>query len=213
MTVFPEYKIFCLIILSSGKCSAATADIVFVLDSSTSVSERNFKKMLNFVKDFLRDATISPKYVRVGVLVYSTSVYIQFHLNEYKTKEDVFAAIDRIQYTYGSTNTAGALKVMRNTMFSVENGDRDNVRNIAVVVTDGVSNINSHQTLMEAEKAKKADIHIYAIGVGLSETDELEQIASSPTQENKFAVQDFDELHGLRAKVFKEFCPGREAIF
>lgn len=207
------YIISLLLIIPLGKCSAATADIVFVLDSSTSVSERNFKKMLNFVKDFLRDATISPKYVRVGVVVYSTSVYIQFHLNEYKKKEDVFSAIDRIQYTYGSTNTAGALKVMRNTMFTKQNGDRDNVRNIAVVVTDGVSNINSRQTVMEAEKAKIADIHIYAIGVGLSETEELEQIASAPAEENKFAVQDFDELHGLRAKVFKEFCPGREAIF
>uniref|UniRef100_A0A0L8FLC0 VWFA domain-containing protein n=1 Tax=Octopus bimaculoides TaxID=37653 RepID=A0A0L8FLC0_OCTBM len=190
-----------------GRCRAAKADIVFVLDSSTSVSQINFKNIQKFMKEFLTDATISLEAVRVGAIVYSTSVNIQFHLSDYSNKEDVFRAIDSIQYTYGSTNTADALKVMRTEMFAAENGDREDVQNIAVVVTDGVSNINSYNTVTEAELAKNDGIHIYAIGVGLSDSRELNRIASHPATENTFEVQDFDELHGVRTKVFKEFCP------
>ena len=56
--------------------------------------------------------------MRVGAVIYSTEVEIQFHLNEYRRKVDVMAAIDKIPYIYGSTNTADALKTMRDDMFT-----------------------------------------------------------------------------------------------
>ena len=56
--------------------------------------------------------------VRVGALIYSTEVEIQFHLNQYRRKSDVLAAVDRIPYIYGSTNTADAMKSMRDEMFT-----------------------------------------------------------------------------------------------
>ena len=50
--------------------------MVIILDASTSVTERNFQKMLQFCKDFLRNADIDSGSVRVGVLIYSTEVNI-----------------------------------------------------------------------------------------------------------------------------------------
>lgn len=50
--------------------------MVIILDASTSVTERNFQKMLQFCKDFLRNADIDSGSVRVGVLIYSTEVII-----------------------------------------------------------------------------------------------------------------------------------------
>lgn len=89
--------------------------------------------------------------VRVGVLIYSTEVQIEFHLNEFRSKADVFAAIDNIPYIYGSTNTADALATMANTMFTARNGDRPDVPNTCIVITDGVSNINSRKTIPNAK--------------------------------------------------------------
>ena len=40
-------------------------------------------------------------------------------------------------YLEGTTNTAAAIANMRDTMFTNENGDRDDVPNVAVVMTDG----------------------------------------------------------------------------
>lgn len=179
---------------------------MFVLDASTSVTEPNFDLMKDFVKDFLLEADIDGGNVRVGVIIYSTEDYVQFHLDRYQTKAAVYNAIDDIPYRHGSTNTADALNTMRTEMFTLRNGDRPNVDNIAIIVTDGVSNINSRRTVPEAEQAREDGVHIYALGVGLSDTKELDGMASKPIEENRFAVQDFNELRGLRHKVFSSLC-------
>ena len=194
---------------SVGGCANAKSDIIFILDSSTSVSAPNFQKMLDFIVDFVSAADIDSGNVRIGAVLYSTDVKIQFHLNEYRTKEDVIDAVRKIPYVYGSTNTYGGLNVMRTQMFTQENGDRRSVANIAILLTDGVSNVNAFDTIPEAEKVRADNILIYGIGIGLSNTQELSQIASPPISENMFVVKSFDELSVLKEKVFEQFCPGR----
>ena len=186
---------------------------MFVLDASTSVTEPNFQLMKDFVADFLFIADIDGGNVRVGVVIYSTDVHVEFQMNTYSSKLDVLQAIDRIPYRYGSTNTADALETMRTQMFSAANGDRANVPNLAIVITDGVSNINSRRTIPEAEQARNNSIHIYAIGIGLTDTTELDGIASRPVDENRFAVQEFSELRALRDQVFAAFCPSESLVF
>ena len=39
-------------------------------------------------------------------------------------------------------------------------------------------------------------------GIGLQDTRELEGMASEPSEENTFNVQDFDELSGLVETIF-----------
>ena len=72
----------------------------------------------------------------------------------YTTSRDVMAAVDRIPYIYGSTNTADALKSMSEVMFTPANGDRPDAPNVCILLTDGVSNINSRRTIPEAEAAR-----------------------------------------------------------
>ena len=165
--------------------------------------------MKDFVKDFLFVADIDGGSIRVGVIIYSTEDYLQFNLNQYNTKMEVFTAIDDIPYRFGSTNTADALRTMSTVMFTAQNGDRPGVPNICIVVTDGISNINSRRTIPDAEQARADGIHIYAIGIGLTDTTELDGIASKPVDENRFAVQEFEELRGLRDKVFAALCPSK----
>ena len=179
------------------------------MDSSTSVTEANFVLMKDFVKDFLTIADIDNGNVRVGIVLYSTNVHVEFNLNTYRTKNDVFDAIDSIPYRYGSTNTADALKTMRTEMYSRQNGDRPTVPNICIVITDGVSNINYRRTIPEAEQARNDGIHIYVIGIGLTDTTEIDGIASRPIEENRFAIQEFSELRSLRDQVFAAFCPSK----
>ena len=61
-------------------------------------------------------------------LFYSDDVSVKFHLKAYNKKLDVMEAIDDIQYVYGFTNRADALRIMRTDMFSPENGDRPDVQ-------------------------------------------------------------------------------------
>ncbi|KAH3749755.1 hypothetical protein DPMN_184266, partial [Dreissena polymorpha] len=187
-------------------CGLAATDLVFVVDASTSVTETNFQKQLLFMKSIVEYADIDSGSVRVGALIYSTEVEVQFYLNQYTTKQAVLEAVSKIPYIYGSTNTADGLKVMRDQLFSFRNGDRDDATNVAMVITDGVSNINSRRTIPEAQQSRDVGIHIYAIGIGLTDTRELEAMASEPSASNTFAVSDFTELQGLEKRIFQSIC-------
>lgn len=187
-------------------CIGAKADIVIVLDASTSVTELNFQLQLAFVQDLMKPADIDNGNVRVGLLTYSTDVYTQFYLNEYNSKSAIINAIGNVPYNYGSTNTADAMKSMRTEMFSTARGDRPDVDNIAVVMTDGVSNINSRRTIPEGKLARDAGITVFAIGIGIQDTRELDGIASRPLDEYRFNVEDFEALQDIGWQLYSSIC-------
>ena len=63
---------------------AIKADIVFVLDSSGSIEERNFHKMKSFVSSIIADMDLEGDKTRVGVLIFSNNAHLKFHLNKYR---------------------------------------------------------------------------------------------------------------------------------
>lgn len=162
--------------------------------------------MLALTKQFVNDSDIDSGSVRFGVAIFSSSADVQFNLDTFTIKADILRAIDNIQYIYGSTNTFDALKKMRRKMFHKRRGDRPNVPNYAILVTDGISDINSRKVLSEARKARQNNIHIYTIGIGLKDTTEIYNIATPPASENSFPVQDFDKLEGLPKRIFEGKC-------
>lgn len=179
------------------------------MDSSSSLGFDIYKKQLDFLQTLVSKSDVDSGSVRVGALSFSTGVSIGFHLNEYSTKGDIMRAIGNISYIYGSTNMADALKILRKEMFTTKNGDRPEINNIALFLTDGISNINSRQTVPQAQLAKEDGITIYGVGIGLTDLRELEAIASSPKEEHVFLIDNFDQLYGLHTKIFTTICPGK----
>ena len=57
--------------------------------------------------------------------------------SSYNNKADARNAVLNAQYLGGNTNTSGGLRVMHSNVFTTQNGDRPNVMNIALVITDG----------------------------------------------------------------------------
>ncbi len=136
---------------------------------------------------------------------------MQFHLNKYNTRREVEAAFRRIPYPRGSTNTASALNTLRELMFSAANGDRADVPNVAIVITDGDSN-DRERTVEAALRAKQADIDITSIGIGgWVNIDELDAIAGFPSSTHKILVDDFSKLPALVDSVQQTICGGKWA--
>ena len=155
----------------------------------------------------LHDADIDGGKVRVGVMTFSTDVFINFYLLQHRTKTEVYRAVRSIPYIYGSTNTADGLHTLRTEMFNPANGDRPGVPNVAIVITDGISNLNSERTIPEAVMTHAAGIHIFVIGIGLTgDTPEIQALATPPAENNRFLVANFDELKDIRRKVFSTVC-------
>lgn len=100
----------------------AKADIVFLLDSSGSVGSTDFGKMLKFVQGVADKFTIGPNDIQVGVDTFQSSVKTQFNMNHYKDKNALKAAIGKIAYHGGGTNTGPAIKYMTTDSFSAKAG-------------------------------------------------------------------------------------------
>lgn len=90
-----------------------------------------------------------------------------FYLENSNNQSAVQSHIQRLTFSGGNTNTSGALRFMTNHMFNNATGDRNFVSDIAILLTDGLSNIDQHMTTTEALNAKRKGIKIFTIGIAL----------------------------------------------
>ena len=90
---------------------------------------------------------------------------LRFNLNDYTTKAEVLAAVDRLQYLGQNTNTTGGLKVARMEVFGNNSDRRQNVERIIVLITDGVPTYDADQLPDEVVAIKQRSIRIVGLGV------------------------------------------------
>jgi len=89
---------------------------------------------------------------RVGLVTYSSGVGNGFNLSTHSSVSSLQSAITSLIYASGSsTDTAGALAYVRTTMLTSAAGDRSDVPNVVVVLTDGRSD-NTRATLVSRDR-------------------------------------------------------------
>ena len=185
-----------------------SADIAFLLDSSSSIREPSFEKMLSFLTGIVQHTNVDTGHVRISVATFSQRVFVHFRLNRYTSRDMLVEAISKIPYRYGTTNTADGLKEVRTKVFTAKNGDRKGVPNILMLITDGQSNVNERKTTNEARRVRRAKIHVTAIGVGM-DARPLRKIVSPPFRENMRVVTNFDQLASIRRNISADICQSK----
>ena len=179
-----------------------------ILDSSGSVGYKGFKKVKEFLYSLIMEASIDDGEAQLGILRYSDTAEIQFHMNEYNNRAEMADAIDAIQFQSGTTNTAEALRVAREQMFTSANGDRPGRNNVIILFTDGSSD-DMEKTLAEAKLTRLAGINILVVAVGSwVKMNEVREIASDPDDFTVFQVPDFDSLPDIAFGLRAAFCNG-----
>jgi collagen type VI alpha len=183
-------------------------DLVFVLDSAGTVHLERWDYMLEFVMFAVWNLDIHPDRTRVGLLYWSDDAQIGFHLNQYSTRQDVIQAIRKIPYLGNRTNTAAALRTLRREMFTLEHGDRPGARNVAVLVANGDSTVDSTLTIPEAIQNRIDGTLLITVGVErqMMYSLELEGIASFPRDQNMLSVASFSDLPAIASTVVSRFC-------
>ncbi|GAB1606719.1 cartilage matrix protein-like [Argonauta hians] len=190
------------------KVCSNPADIVFVLDSSTSISAGDFQKQLAFVKYFVRSLSVgqNPNQVRLGVLSFSDRVEINFHLNEARSTPTILSKVDQIQQLTGSTYTWMALTELADSMFSLQNGARSHVAHVAIILTDGNSQ-SHHKTLAAAARARQTNIQIFALAIGeFTNVEEIRGIASMPKAVYFKQTASYSELETIKESILDRTC-------
>lgn len=188
-----------------------SADIVVVLDQSTSIVQDSydnwFTQVLGFTADIARSFEIGPTETQLAVLKFSDEIDIGFYLDDYHNKTTLVNVILQLDIRGGDTNIAAALKQTRNEMFSSSHGARSGVSKVLFLVTDGTPNIDGHLTEPEAKATRDAGIEIFAVGVTSNVNRKvLRQVASQPTNTHVYFVEMFDQLSNIVRTLVNVSC-------
>ncbi|CAL1548088.1 unnamed protein product, partial [Lymnaea stagnalis] len=189
-------------------CEQEPLELGIVLDSSSSISRKDFQTGISFLQEFLQQFEIGPgpKDVRVSIITYGKGIYPYdaFNLTTYNSKQDVITAIGRVPHRAGLyTDTGLAIKYMHEAQL-IDGVVRPEAEKIGLVITDGNSQI-WRVTKQEAEKARADNITMFAIGVGVGIRDsELLNIAGDESRVTK--VNNYDSLANIKESLAHKTC-------
>ncbi|XP_028847376.1 collagen, type XXVIII, alpha 2a [Denticeps clupeoides] len=193
------------------KCKERPMELVFVIDSSESVGPENFEIIKDFVTALVDRVTVGRNATRIGLVLYSLEVNLEFNLVRYITKQDVKQAIRKMPYLGEGTHTGTAIRKATQEAFY---SSRFGVRKVAIVITDGQTDKRDPVKLdMAVREAHAANIEMYALGIVNSSDPtqaeflrELNLIASDPDSEHMYLIDDYNTLPALESKLVSQFC-------
>lgn len=191
--------------------SCGGVDLVFLVDTSRSIWELDFKRQLNFIDKVVSKFDIGPgpKQTRVGVILYAHTYWVWFYLRQYMDPVALRNAIKRIPHKAGArTRTEKGLHFLRTQMYKEWFGGRPNTTHVAILISDGQSQ-DTKKTREEAKKVREAGIKVFTIGVGKrANMEELREIASDPDEHFVFQVGNFKALDSINYKLPTSTCQG-----
>ncbi|KAH9510212.1 hypothetical protein Btru_043780 [Bulinus truncatus] len=194
------------------ECPTLKLDIVFILDLSASVGETSFRKCQDFIQNILSPLPIGPDHVRAAIIrmaMLSPVSYVSqtFYLKQHMMKKDKIKSISLFRLREGDTDTAMVINVVRTEILLPINGDREDVHDLVVLLTDGTYK-RSERTLTAAKLLKvKSKLQILVIGV----TDNIDEptLRNISSGANLFLkMKSFSDLNQQLDVAIQILCTG-----
>ncbi|XP_053350352.1 collagen alpha-6(VI) chain-like [Clarias gariepinus] len=191
-------------------CKANLADIVFLVDGSSSIGDADFLRVKKFLHDFLVALDVTPTKVKVGIVQFSNNPQHEVQLGQYADKNDLLEKVNKLTYLKGGTETGKALQFIGDNYFTNSSASRisQSVPQIAVVITDGGS---VDEMKSPATELRRKGVLIFTIGVGKDSITELESIANKPYQRFVLSFKDYEELVKATSTTADKVCIFMEA--
>ncbi|XP_066059136.1 von Willebrand factor A domain-containing protein 1 isoform X1 [Chamaea fasciata] len=170
--------------------SNSEGDLLFLLDSSASVSHYEFSKVKEFMWDLLHPFTFGPRDVQTSIIHISTTPTMEFPFDQHLTSASLRKAIGATRQLMGDTNTGQALSYAKEKLFSGEAGARPDVPKVLVWVTDGFSTDDISEPM---QLLKDMGVTVFIVSTGRGNFLELSAAASQPSDKHLHFV-DVDDL-------------------
>ncbi|CAC5372367.1 unnamed protein product [Mytilus coruscus] len=201
----------------------AKIDFNFVIDTSRSIPLEDFTRQTRFIADIVSFLDVGPDDTRVASVAFSNYNFPEFGFNNFSRKQDVINAIKRIKHSQGgATSTYLALEYTHVSIYGPGNGERPDIADVVIVLTDGKTNPGSYdtygdesgkqQTQIEAAIIKARPAFIFVMGVGsLVDIDELNGMSCNPDEEFTIQVSSFEALNTdtVKLALLSRVCVGK----
>jgi len=189
-----------------GAFSNQKADILFLVDSSGSLSSYDFQKEKKFIDNLLNVISVSYEATRVEVIPFQTNAYrfIKFISEPGKGNNKCYfkEKFGQLNHEWGATNMRGAFQIAFDICLGNLQGQKrqpmSHFKTVVIVLTDGDWNwpYGNSDPIPLAKKLIENDAEVFAIGVGHLNFQNLQ---------NLVAGQDSNRPHAFHLKDFNEF--------
>jgi len=179
------------------------ADIVYVLDASSSIGEKNFWVLKQFTIDVMKGLWVAPDESRIATVTYANHAETLWGFSEYSDEATLEEQLWDVHWTMGTTNTADGLQ---HGWEIIKEQARGEVKHIVILITDGESNVQQDQTIPTAEAMQEDGIEIFVIGIGQVNEDECRGIASEIKDEHFHYVPNYNALVGITNSIINDTC-------
>ncbi|XP_058408630.1 von Willebrand factor A domain-containing protein 1 isoform X5 [Diceros bicornis minor] len=171
--------------------SAPQGDLLFLLDSSASVSHYEFSRVREFLGQLAAPLPLGPEALHASLVHVGSQPHTEFPFNQHSSGAAVQDAIRAAAQRMGDTNTGLALAYAKEQLFAEAAGARPGVPKVLVWVTDGGS---SDPVGPPMQELKDLGVTIFIVSTGRGNLLELSAAASAPAQKHLHFV-DVDDLH------------------
>ncbi|KAM7163340.1 integrin alpha-D-like [Macrochelys suwanniensis] len=186
------------------ECPRRATDIALLIDGSGSINPEDFRKMKTFLSEIMKRFRSTD--TQFALMQYSHGFREHFDFLQYRRSHDPDHLLRSVVQLTGWTYTATAIQKVVWELFTSLKGARDEATKILIVITDGEKTRDPLSYSEAIPEAERAGIIRYAIGVGdafssVTAQRELHVIASEPTDEHVFRVDNFDALQGIQSQL------------
>ena len=188
-----------------------------MIDTSGSIKSSdpgNFDLVLDFVKQTTKRFNVGKDLTHVGVVQFSSRADVEFGLDEYYTQKGLLDAIDKTTYQGKGTNLAEGMEYARTKLFQASPygsmeiaGDRPDVGNLVIMISDGKPNRDKSDTKPEAELLKSIAT---VIQVGITDGVDEMLLKEIATEGKTVLISDFDKLDDELDSLLNVTCPDKE---
>ena len=170
--------------LFSDCSSGVVKDVVFVIDTSSSIGYSRFQLIRELTENITTSIAVDSPETLFGLITFDNYARFEFNITRHTDLSTLLPAINPgLPYYRGySTDIASALNLL---LYGSADGSFLQLRNetskVAIVITDGSS--NSFSSLQSAANSlHAANIYdVYAVGIGNISYYELQLITSDPS--------------------------------
>lgn len=175
-------------------------DVVFLIDGSGSETNDSFRDQLEFMEEIVQTSGLYNKNTHFGAVSFSSKARLEFNLNQYSSNVDRILAIRNITQSGKFTRLENGFEFVTNISFTKDGGDRPDVDNVLIVMTDGI--FHPENASEPAEILLGKGVKIVLILFTNNMTDRLTNNAQSITDlKNTYTKNTFEPL--------ELFCPSK----
>ncbi|XP_053924775.1 LOW QUALITY PROTEIN: collagen alpha-1(VII) chain-like [Cuculus canorus] len=185
--------------------TAEVADILFVVGQSKGTRRESSHLVKDFIGSMARsfeNVVMGKGGIRLAVALYREKPRMSIELTDYVTIKEMLVAIQNLSLKGGSLKTGAALGFAAHVMSRLD-VLREDAAKVVVLITDGKS---SDLFEDEAQVLQDGGVTVFAVGIKDADKNELNKIASEPTEEHALYVEDFHLLHNVAPKLSRRLC-------